>query len=160
MLVRSAIHEDRDSIWLILEPIIRAGETYALPRDMSEDDALAYWMGPDRRTFVADEDGEIVGTYYLRANQLGGGAHVANCAYMTAIRATGRGVARGMCEHSLQHARELGFRAMQFNFVIRTNERAIWLWQALGFEFVGRLPLAFLRPSGEYADALIMFQAL
>ncbi len=160
MLVRSAMHEDRDSIWLILEPIIRAGETYALPRDMSEDDALSYWMGPDRRTFVADEDGEIVGTYYLRANQLGGGAHVANCAYMTAIQATGRGVARGMCEHSLQYARELGFRAMQFNFVIRTNERAIRLWQALGFEFVGRLPLAFLRPSGEYADALIMFQAL
>jgi ribosomal protein S18 acetylase RimI-like enzyme len=160
MLIRPATQEDRDAIWQILEPTIRAGETYALPRDMSKGDALAYWTGPDRRTFVADRDGETVGTYYLRANQLGGGAHVANCAYMTAGHARGRGVARSMCEHSLQYARELGFRAMQFNFVIGTNERAIRLWQGLGFGIVGRLPLAFLHPHGNYADALVMFQTL
>jgi hypothetical protein len=83
MLIRPARHEDYDAIWQILEPTISAGETYALPSDMSKAEALAYWVGPDRQTFVADDDGRIVGTYYLRANQLGGGAHVANCGYMT-----------------------------------------------------------------------------
>ncbi len=159
-LIRPSTQEDHDAIWQIIEPCIRAGETYALPRDMSKDDGLKYWTGPDRQTFVADQDGKIVGTYYLRANQLGGGAHVANCAYITAGYATGRGVARSMCEHSLQYARELGFRAMQFNFVISTNDRAIYLWQKLGFEIVGRLPLAFLHPRGNYVDALVMFQSL
>jgi len=127
---------------------------------MSKDDGLAYWTGPDRQTFVADQDGEIVGTYYVRGNQLGGGAHVANSAYMTAGHACGRGVARGMCPDSLRYARELGFRAMQFNFVISTNERAVRLWRDLGFEIVGRLPLAFLHPHGNYVDVLVMFQPL
>jgi ribosomal protein S18 acetylase RimI-like enzyme len=127
---------------------------------MSKDDGLAYWTGPDRQTFVADQDGEIVGTYYVRGNQLGGGAHVANSAYMTAGHACGRGVARGMCQDSLRYARELGFRAMQFNFVISTNERAVRLWRDLGFEIVGRLPLAFLHPHGNYVDVLVMFQPL
>jgi hypothetical protein len=102
MQIRLAWLEDRDAIWRILQPMIRAGETYALPSDMSEADALVYWMGDDRETFVAEEDGVILGTYYLRPNQLGGGAHVANCGYVTAPEATGRGVARRMCEHSLQ----------------------------------------------------------
>jgi ribosomal protein S18 acetylase RimI-like enzyme len=160
MLIRRARQEDCDAIWRILEPTIRAGETYALPRDMSEAEALAYWMGPDRETFVAEEGGAIVGTYYLRANQPGGGAHVANCGYVTATDARGRGLARGMCTHSLQQARERGYRAMQFNFVIGTNEAAIGLWRSLGFAIVGRLPLAFLHPSRGFVDALVMFQAL
>jgi ribosomal protein S18 acetylase RimI-like enzyme len=160
MLIRSATTEDHDAIWQILEPTIRAGETYALPSDMSRADAIAYWTGSDRQTFVADEQGRIIGTYYLRANQGGGGAHVANCGYMTADQAKGRGVARSMCEHSLQYAHEHGFRAMQFNFVISTNERAIRLWQHLGFEIVGRLPLAFLHPKLGYTDALVMFRSL
>jgi L-amino acid N-acyltransferase YncA len=160
MRIRHARPEDHDALWRILEPTIRAGETYALPSDMSEAEAIAYWTGSDRETFVAEEDGRILGTYYLRANQLGGGAHVANCGYMTAIDATGRGVARLMCEHSLEHARNRGFRAMQFNFVVGTNERAIRLWQSLGFETVGRLPLAFLHPRHGYTDALVMFRAL
>jgi ribosomal protein S18 acetylase RimI-like enzyme len=160
MLIRSATTEDHDAIWQILEPTIRAGETYALPSDMSRADAIAYWTGSDRQTFVADEQGRIIGTYYLRANQGGGGAHVANCGYVTADQAKGRGVARSMCEHSLQYAHEHGFRAMQFNFVISTNERAIRLWQHLGFEIVGRLPLAFLHPKLGYTDALVMFRSL
>ena len=160
MQIRVAQHEDRDAIWRILQPMIRAGETYALPSNMSEADALAYWMGDDHETFVAEEDGVILGTYYLRPNQLGGGAHVANCGYVTAPAATGRGVGRRMCEHSLQQARQRGFRAMQFNFVVATNERAVRLWQNLGFETVGRLPLAFLHPRHGYTDALVMFRAL
>jgi L-amino acid N-acyltransferase YncA len=160
MQIRLARDDDREAIWRILKPTVRAGETYALPSDLSESDAIAYWMGPDRETFVALEDGSIVGTYFLRPNQRGGGAHVANCGYMTAPEATGRGVARRMCEHSLQRARDRGFRAMQFNFVVATNERAIRLWQSLGFETVGRLPGAFLHPRFGYTDVLIMFQVL
>jgi ribosomal protein S18 acetylase RimI-like enzyme len=160
MLIRPATKEDAAAIWSIIGPTIRAGETYALRRDMSEAEALSYWMGPDRETFVAEDDGRIVGTYYLRANQAGGGDHVANCGYMTDPAAGGRGIARRMCEHSLAHARARGFRAMQFNFVVSTNERAVRLWTALGFEIVGRLPRAFRHPSLGEVDALVMFRML
>ena len=160
MLIRVTRKEDRDAIWQVLEPTIRAGDTYPLPRDMNKAEAIAYWTGPDRETFVAEKDGRVMGTYYLRANQRGGGAHVANCGYVTADDARGRGVARSMCEHSLQHARERGFRAMQFNIVISTNERAIRLWESLAFQIVGRLPLVFLHPNLGYIDAFVMFRTL
>jgi L-amino acid N-acyltransferase YncA len=160
MDVRLATRADAPQIWAILEPVIRAGETYTLDRDMSESDALAYWFGADKETFVAVDGGEIVGTYYLRANQAGGGRHVCNCGYMTAASAVGRGVARRMCLHSLDRARARGFRAMQFNFVVSTNERAVRLWQSLGFAIVGRLPLAFEHPVRGHVDALVMYQAL
>ncbi len=160
MKIRRATPVDRDAIWSIIGPIIRAGETYALDRNMVEAEALAYWTGPDRETFVAEEGGRLLGTYYIRPNQPGGGDHVANCGYITDAQAVGRGVARRMCEHSLEYARSRGFRAMQFNFVISTNERAVRLWQSLGFEIVGRLPLAFRHPSLGYVDALVMFQPL
>jgi ribosomal protein S18 acetylase RimI-like enzyme len=127
---------------------------------MNRADALAYWTAADRETFVAEDDGRIVGTYYLRPNQAGGGAHVANCGYVTAAEATGRGIARRMCEHSMQRAAARGFRAMQFNFVVGTNERAIGLWESLGFRTVGRLPEAFLHPREGYTDALVMFRPL
>ena len=160
MLIRPATDGDADAIWAIMEPIIRAGETYTLPRDMDKQAALAYWRSPEREVFVADDRGEIVGTYCLQANQKGGGAHVANCGYMTAVPATGRGVARTMCAHSLDRARERGFRAMQFNFVISTNDRAVRLWQSFGFEIVGRLPGAFQHPTRGYVDACIMYRTL
>jgi GNAT superfamily N-acetyltransferase len=160
VLIRPATFDDKAAIWSILEPVIRAGETYALPRDMREADAHAYWMGPDRETFVAEEDGRIAGTYYLRANQAGGGDHVCNCGYVTAAVASGKGVARAMCEHSLAHARSRGFTAMQFNFVVSTNERAVRLWEQLGFATVGRLPGAFRHPSLGEVDALVMYRAL
>jgi len=159
LTIRPARQDDEPAIWAIIGPTIRAGETYTLPPEMTERDALAYWMGADRETFVA-EGGRILGTYYIRANQAGGGAHVANCGYMTHADATGRGIARRMCEHSLEHARTRGFRAMQFNFVVSTNERAVLLWQSLGFEIVGRLPLAFRHPSKGYVDALVMYKSL
>jgi len=160
MIIRPATPQDHAAIWCIIEPVIRAGETYTLPRDISEADGLAYWTGPDRETFVAEENGQIIGTYYLRANQQGGGRHVCNCGYMTATGSTGKGVARQMCGHSLDYARSRGFKAMQFNFVVSTNERAVRLWQSLGFETVGRLPRAFEHPRLGFVDALVMFRAL
>jgi L-amino acid N-acyltransferase YncA len=159
MTIRPAMERDRHAIWLILEPTIRAGETYPLPRDMDRGAALDYWFTAGHHVFVAD-DGGILGTYYLRANQRGAGSHVANCGYMVAPEARGRGVGRVMCEHSLARARELGFRAMQFNFVVSTNEAAVQLWQACGFAVAGRLPGAFQHPTHGYVDALVMFRNL
>lgn len=161
MQIRPAAPRDRAAIWSIIGPTIRAGETYALDPQMSEADALAYWLAADKETFVADdEDGAILGTYYIRANQAGGGGHVCNCGYMTAAAATGRGVARRMALHSLDHARARGYRAMQFNFVVSSNARAVHLWESLGFAVVGRLPAAFRHPALGYVDALVMFRAL
>jgi len=160
MLIRAAKPDDVAAIWSIIRPIIRSGEAYALDSDMSERDALNYWLGPDKETYVAEDDGSIVGTYYIRANQPGGGKHVCNCGYMTDASAMGRGVARRMCEHSLAQAKRRGFKAMQFNFVVSTNERAVRLWTSLGFEIVGRLPLAFHHPQLGFVDALVMFKTL
>jgi ribosomal protein S18 acetylase RimI-like enzyme len=160
MLIRAATETDSHAVWAILEPIIRAGETYTLPHDMNREDALRFWFSPSHEVFVAEDASQIVGTYFLRPNQLGGGAHFCNCGYMTAPSATGRGVARAMCAHSLNHARHRGFRAMQFNFVVSTNERAIHLWESLGFQTVGRLPKAFLHPTRGYVDALVMYRDL
>lgn len=160
MLIRPATQDDADAIWAIIGPTIRAGETYTIDPDITEEAAQARWLGRDRETFVAVEDGRIVGTYYIRPNQEGGGGHVANCGYMTAQGQTGRGVARRMCEHSMDHARQRGFGAMVFNFVVSSNERAIRLWQSLGFDIVGRVPGAFKHPSLGHVDALVMFRTL
>lgn len=159
-IVRGAQPGDADAIWRILEPMLRAGETYPLPRDMTRDDALSYWMSTGHEVFVAEEDGEIVGTYFLKANQKAGGAHVANCGYVTAPVAQGRGVARMMCQHSLERAKARSFRAMQFNFVVSTNANAVRLWHSCGFQDVGRLPGAFLHPTLGYVDALVMYRAI
>jgi ribosomal protein S18 acetylase RimI-like enzyme len=160
MQIRAARANDTDAIWAILEPTIRSGETYTLPVDMSREEALAYWMSPEHDVFVAEEHGELLGTYFLRANQRGGGSHVANCGYITAVRAAGRGVARAMCAHSLDHAKARGFKAMQFNFVVSTNERAVRLWESFGFQIVGCLPGAFRHPTLGFVDALVMYRSL
>ena len=160
LTIRLAEAGDEEAIWAILEPVIRAGETYALPREMSRADALAYWWASSHQVFVAESAGQVVGSYFLRANQLGGGAHVGNCGYMTAAAATGQGVASAMCSHSLEQASRRGFRAVQFNFVVSTNERAVRLWQRFGFAIVGRLPGAFLHPAHGYVDAYVMYRQL
>jgi GNAT superfamily N-acetyltransferase len=160
MLIRQSKPGDDDAIWRILEPTFRAGETYPIPRDISRSDALAYWHWPGHSVFVAEDAGAIVGTYYLRANNRGGGAHVANCGYAVAPEAFGRGVARAMCAHSLDQARQRKFTAMQFNFVIASNERAVQLWQSLGFAIAGRLPGAFQHPRLGFVDVYVMVRAL
>ena len=159
LIIRPAAGDD-NALWQLIEPVIRAGETYALPRDMSRAAAFAYWQAPSHRVFVAERGGTTIGTYFLRANQQGGGVHVANCGYITAAEASGQGVARAMCLHSLDLARQLGFRAMQFNFVVASNERAVQLWQSLGFDIVGCLPGAFKHPRLGVVDALVMYRAL
>jgi len=160
ILIRKASAHDHDAVWSIIEPIIRAGETYALDPDMARSDALAYWCDQPEACFVAEAEGRVVGTYYLRTNQGGGGRHVVNCGYMVSGDASGRGVASAMCEHSLEEAQARGYRAMQFNFVVASNAVAIRLWQRFGFAIVGTLPKAFEHPSEGLVDALVMHRVL
>jgi ribosomal protein S18 acetylase RimI-like enzyme len=160
MLIRPSRPGDDGALWEILHPIFAAGETYCLPRDVGRGAALDYWRGGNHRAFVAESNGAVVGSYFLCPNQRGGGAHVANAGFATAGAATGRGVARAMLAHCLDEARQAAFRAMQFNFVVATNTRAIALWQTAGFETVGRLPGAFEHPSLGYVDALVMYRTL
>jgi len=160
MHIRPAEPGDADAIWRIMEPVVQAGETFALPPTMTRDDALAYWHGATHGVYVAEENGGVVGTYCMRINRPASGSHVANCGYMVGPWAAGRGVGRALCANSIDRARALGFRAIQYNFVVSTNDRAIRLYQAFGFEIVGRLPGAFAHPTLGYVDACIMFLAL
>lgn len=160
LTIRLADERDHDDIWHMLEPVVRAGETYTLERDMGRDAALAFWFAPGHEVFIALDSGEPAGTYFLRANHAGGGAHVANCGYITAPAARHRGVGTAMCAHSLERARSRGFRAMQYNFVVSTNESAVRLWERCGFAIVGRLAKAFCHPRLGYVDALVMYLQL
>lgn len=160
MNIRKADINDFDLIWPIFKEIVSAGQTYAYPRDTSKEEALKLWIETPRFTYIFEENGIVLGTYYLKTNQLGPGDHVCNCGYMVSTAARGRGIATAMCEHSQQIAKELGYKAMQFNFVASTNDGAVSLWQKLGFDTVGRLPKAFNHPSKGYVDALVMYKWL
>ena len=158
--IRLVTQKDSEAIWSIIKSVIRAGDTYALDSNMTKDQAVSYWMATDKWTFVAEENGEIFGTYYMKTNQAGGGSHVCNCGYMVATDSRGRGLASIMCEHSQKVAIELGFEAMQFNFVATTNDGAVNLWKKLGFNIVGVLPKAFNHPLHGNVDALVMHKFL
>lgn len=160
MQIRPATPSDADAIWAIIEPTVRAGETYALPRDWDREEALAYWLSAEKDVFVAEGEERVLGTYFFRANNPGPGDHVGNCGYMVHPEAYGRGLARLMGDHSIAHAAARGFRAIQFNFVVSSNDRAVRLWQSLGFDVVGRLPGAFRHPELGYVDALVMYRPL
>ena len=144
----------------MLEPVFRAGDTYAVDPGISRDDALAFWTGGVHQAWIAEAGDAPLGTYYIQPNQGGGGDHVCNCGFVTADAARGRGVARAMLEHSLTTAKESGYAAMQFNFVVASNTRAVATWEAYGFDIVGRLPEAFRHPSEGLVDALVMFRTL
>lgn len=160
MEIREATQDDFDQIWPIFHSIAAAGETYAYPRDITQEQARAQWMDAPRQTWVIEEAGRILGTYYIKTNQAGPGDHVCNCGYMVAPAARGQGLATAMCRHSQQVARALGYKAMQFNFVASTNDGAVRLWHKLGFATVGWLPRAFRHPSQGYVDALVMYKWL
>jgi RimJ/RimL family protein N-acetyltransferase len=159
--IRAAEPADWSGMWRIIEPVFRKGDTYAIERSITEGEARALWLELPQAAFVAAGDGgEILGTYYLKPNQAGGGAHVCNCGYIVGEQARGRGVASEMCVHSQGEAVARGFRAMQFNFVVSTNHTAIRLWKRHGFEVVGTLPGAFLHPDQGYVAALVMYKRL
>ncbi|MDG3041387.1 GNAT family N-acetyltransferase [Roseicyclus marinus] len=158
--IREAGRADAGAIAALILPVFRAGDTYAIDPAITAEAAVEYWLSPDKTTFMAELGGMVMGTYYLRPNQGGGGAHVCNCGYITAPDARGKGIARAMLAHSLDQGRARGYRAMQYNFVVSTNTRAIETWDRAGFETVGRLPAAFHHPTEGYVDALVMFRSL
>jgi ribosomal protein S18 acetylase RimI-like enzyme len=159
--VRPFEPQDWGDVWALLEPVFRGGDAYAYPPNITEEETRKLWVERPVGTWVAqDEERGILGAYYLKPNQGGGGSHVCNCGYAVAEKARGRGVAALMCEHSQDEAKRLGFRSMQFNFVIASNEAAVHLWKKLGFETVGRLPEAFRHPTLGYVDAFVMFKHL
>jgi L-amino acid N-acyltransferase YncA len=181
MKIRAGTEADRDAIWKIFHEVVAAGDTYAIDPEISRTDALAYWFAPGTHTYVMQhasvensvavpgkptasptimQNRQIVGTYILRPNQSGGGSHVANAGFMVAPDARGQGIGRAMGEHCLNEARRLGFRAMQFNFVVSTNASAIRLWKQLGFKIVGTLPGAFRHPERGYVDVYVMYRSL
>jgi L-amino acid N-acyltransferase YncA len=160
MQIRPATNADHDAIWDIFHEIVAAGDTYAFDPQMPREEALAYWFRADTHTYIAKENDSVVGTYILRPNQSGPGSHVANAAFMVARDAEGAGVGRRMAEHCLTEARRMGFRAMQFNFVVSTNTRAIHLWDQLGFKIVGTLPGAFRHPEKGFVDVYVMYRSL
>ena len=160
MNIRKAEEADFDGIWTIFSEVVATGETYAYSPDTTRDQAYQLWFAAPAATYVAVLDGEVVGTYYLKANQPAQGAHVCNAGYMVAPRARGRGVGRELCLHSQAEAVQFGFKAMQFNLVVSTNEGAVRLWESLGFKTVGSLPKAFKHPRLGFVDALVMYKWL
>jgi L-amino acid N-acyltransferase YncA len=160
MTIRPATRADEASIWTIFRQVVAPGDTYVFDPEMPREEALAYWFRSDTHTSVAENEGEVVGTYILKPNQPALGSHVANAAFMVSPSARGLGVGRAMGEHGLAEARRLGFRAMQFNFVVSTNLAAIRLWQRLGFRIIGTLPGAYRHSELGYVDAHVMFRTL
>ena len=158
--IRMADSADFEGIWLIFHEIVRLGDTYAFPPDIGKDEAFEIWMATPTATYVALDEHNIVGTYYIKPNQPGLGAHVCNAGYMVSRHERHRGIGRAMCEHSQIEARKLGFRAMQYNLVVSTNKNAIKLWKDLGFSIVGTLPQAFKYKDKEFVDAVVMYKLL
>lgn len=161
MEIRKYQESDWSEVWPIIEKVFRAGETYAFSPEITKREAHKVWIEMPQETYVASgDDGEILGTYYIKPNQPGLGSHVCNCGYIVSENDRGKGVASSMCEHSQQVAVELGYRAMQYNLVVSTNEGAIGLWKKLGFQVIGSLPKAFNSKSAGYVDALVMYKQL
>ena len=160
MKIREATEQDFEKIWPIFNEIVLAGDTYGYAVDTLKQDALNLWIQIPRKTFVYEDNNNILGTYYIKSNQNGPGKHVCNCGYMVASSARGKGIATIMCEHSQKIALQFGYQAMQFNFVASSNRQAVKLWNKLGFEIIGRIPKGFNHPKQGLVDALIMYKWL
>jgi ribosomal protein S18 acetylase RimI-like enzyme len=158
--IRAAAEADWPAIWEMFRQVAEAGDVFAYDADTPEGVARKLWFEPPAAAFVAEIEGRVVGTSYIRPNQPGRGSHVANAGYMVSPEARGQGIASALCGHSLEAARERGFRAMQFNFVVASNESALRVWQRHGFAVVGRLPGAFRHARLGFVDALVMFREL
>ena len=160
LAIRPATDADRDIVWEIFRATIAPGDAFVYDPNTPREEAMAYWFAKGTRTYVAEREDRVVGSYILRPNRPGLGDHVANAGFMVAPEARGLGIGRTMGEHALNEARRLGYRAMQFNFVIATNESAVHLWQELGFQIVGTLPGAFRHARKGLVDAYVMFRSL
>ena len=157
--VRKPQDDDRPAIWNIIREVIAGGDTYVFHPDSSEDEMLGYWLGNDKHTYVAELDGCVVATFWIKANQPGLGSHIANAAYMVSGEARGKGFGKQIALWSLDEARRLGFVAMQYNFVVKTNP-AVKLWLDIGFDTIGEIPDAFASAKTGLTNAYIMYRKL
>lgn len=160
MHIRRAVEKDFDQIWIIFKEVVKKGNTYVFAPDTSMEIAYAYWFEKDIISFVAEDEDRIVGVYRLVANQPDLGSHVANASFMVHPNEQGKGIGRFMGEHCLKVAKRLGYKAMQFNYVVSTNHGAIKLWENLGFKIVGTLPKAFKHTKLGYVDVYVMYKIL
>lgn len=159
--IRKYEEKDKEEIWKIIEYVISKGDSFTFALDTPREFALEDWCSSDKHTFVAvGDDGKILGTFYIKANQIGLGAHIANGSYMVASDARRKGIGRLMGEFSIEEARKLGFHAMQFNFVVKSNEKAVNLWKSLGFEIIGEIPDAYRHKENGLTNAYIMYRKL
>ena len=158
--IRKAHETDKDAVWQIIKSVIAGGDTYVFAPDSPEDEMLVYWFSPEKYVYVAEDDGEILGTYWIKENQPGLGSHVGNGAYMVSPDAKGKGIGRLMAEHSIEEARRIGFKSIQFNFVVKSNEVAVNLWKRVGFEIIGEIPDAFDHREHGLTNAYIMYRKL
>lgn len=158
--IRKAEERDREQVWRIIKSVIAGGDTYVFSPDSPRDEMVDYWFDPHKHVYVADVDNTVVGTFWLKENQPGLGSHIANAAYMVSPTANGKGVGRAMAEFSIAEARRLGFTAMQFNFVVSSNDRAVKLWKSVGFEVIGEIPDAFVHSTNGLTSAYIMYRKL
>jgi ribosomal protein S18 acetylase RimI-like enzyme len=160
IVIRKAADLDKPGVWQIIEAVIAGGDTYVFDPETPEDEMLDYWFSSEKFVYVAEDDGVVLGTYWIKANQPGLGSHIGNGAYMVSPKATGKGIGRKMAEHSIEEARRLGFKAMQFNFVVKSNEVAVKLWKSVGFEIIGEIPDAFNHKQNGPTNAYIMYREL
>ena len=158
--IRKADVSDRAQVWQIIKAVIAGGDTYVNAPDSSEEEMLAYWFSPEKYVYVAEQDGRILGTYWLKANQPGLGDHVGNGAYMVSADAKGKRIGKKMALHSIEEAKRIGFHAIQFNFVVKSNTVAFELWKSVGFEVIGEIPDAFRHSKLGLTNAYIMYRKL
>ncbi len=176
--IRKATEDDKPQVWGIIKSVIAGGDTYPFYPNTSQEKMLDFWFSKDKKTYVAvlsepsavagglnlpnsiNSNAKIIGTFFLKDNQPDLGSHIANAGYMVAAESMGKGIGRTMAEFSLREAKELGYRAMQFNFVVKSNTFAVRLWQSLGFEIIGEIPEAFQHAENGLTNALIMYRKL
>jgi GNAT superfamily N-acetyltransferase len=159
-MIKEMQESDFKAFWPIFSDIVDAQETYNFAADINERDAYNLWCVGPSKSYIFEQNNQILGSYYIKANALGPGDHVCNCGYMVAKHARGQGIARKMCEHSQLEAIKMGFKAMQFNSVVSTNATAILLWQKLGYKTIGILPKAYRHKKQGFVDSLIMYKEL
>lgn len=160
LAMRKATSKDAEAIWKILKEVISRGDSFVFDPDSPKEKMMAYWMESEKHTYVAVLDNSIVGSFFIKTNQPGLGSHIANAGYMTSPLASGKGIGKAMGQFSLEEARRLGYKAMQFNIVVKSNERAVRLWQSLGFKIIGEIPEAFNHKKLGMTNAYVMYQKL
>ncbi len=158
--IRKAVDDDKPAVWRIIKAVIAGGDTYVFAPDASEEEMMAFWFTPDKHNYVAELDGEIVATFWLRANNPGLGKHVGNAAYMVSPEAHGKGIGKKIAVWSLEESKRLGFESMQFNFVVKSNSVAVKLWQDVGFQIIGEIPDAMYHSKNGLTNAYIMYRKL